>query len=122
MKAAACSAARAALWLLAFWTFVWSCFLLMEYVSGHMAVSVMHDSGELTSAQQVSVTQHASGCRTLLRSSADRAEPHVITQIVTALPDPHRILATISGSPASCMTAHKQVQQALQCQVSRSQR
>lgn len=44
MKAAACSAARAALWLLAFWTFVWSCFLLMEYVSGHMAVSLMHDS------------------------------------------------------------------------------
>lgn len=31
MKAAACTAARAALWLLAFWTFVWSCFLLMEY-------------------------------------------------------------------------------------------
>ena len=33
-KAAACSAARAICWLLAFWTFLWSCFLLMEYVSG----------------------------------------------------------------------------------------
>ena len=32
-KAAACSAARAILWLLAFWTFLWSCFLLMQYVS-----------------------------------------------------------------------------------------
>jgi hypothetical protein len=52
MKAAACSAARAALWLLAFWTFVWSCFLLMQYVSGHMAEDLMHDSvDELTSAQ-----------------------------------------------------------------------
>ena len=68
MKAAACSAARAALWLLAFWTFVWSCFLLMQYVSAHLAVTLMHDSVELTSARQVveHACVHPSGARKLL--------------------------------------------------------
>ncbi len=28
-------------WLLAFWTFLWSCFLLMQYVSSHRLTALI---------------------------------------------------------------------------------
>ena len=126
MKAAACSAARAALWLLAFWTFVWSCFLLMQYVSAHPAVPLMHDSVELTSAQQV--VGHANAfiwsSQVAFTALQHNTELHFSTRFGVPLHCMIRIGSSRPSvwTPASCMTAHKQVQQALRRHRSRSLR
>jgi hypothetical protein len=110
MKAAACTAARAALWLLAFWTFVWSCFLLMEYVSGHPAMDLMHDSvDELTclrsakSRRTCMYLELADSSRgfELIKAPGTVTHPQCLIRIGSSRPK-------VAGrTPASCMTAHK---------------